>query len=334
MIVEIPLPVTACDVTPIGDSGGVEMYSALLRLPQGYRLVFERSDLELTSGCLRFRDSSGGRVYGTVQNLTLGNRQIYGAPSAIEIDGRSFLYYVATDSLQALLSLERRELRGLEFGEAEIVSAPSMTLLSWPRFLACGDGKLALAYREGSARLVVSDDPLNFSSPGTITSERIAQPHVGRFGDGSLIYAFQSKGGDAPMLSCFSIQESTGAWGRPKRISEESSNVHDCTFLTRHDGDVDAYYIYPAGPHGFSLFRRAISRTGDLGPEQQLTDASVGDTTKPMAARLETGSIILTYARTLERAPQGWITQQQLFAFVLHKDARRDWGTKRSEADR
>lgn len=323
---EIPLPVTTADVTPIGDSGGVETYSALFNISRGYRLVFERSNLELTLGTLRYRDSVDGRIFGPVQDLILGRRPVYAAPSAIEIGDRAFLYYAAADSLQAPLSLERSELRGDVFGEAESLSAPPMTLRSWPRFLACGNGALALVYREGTARLVVSNDALFFESPDTITAEHIAQPHVGRFGDGTLIFAYQCEGIEEPMLSWFTIQEEAGVWSGPRLTSTASSNVHDCAFLTRGDGDVDAYYIYPAGSHGFSLFRRAISRTGEIGPEQRLTDDSVGDATKPMAARLENGSILLTFARTLERAPQGWITSQQLFAMILQGDAPRNCG--------
>jgi hypothetical protein len=246
-----------------------------------------------------------------------------GAPSFVRAGAKSYLYYFEASSLfDSKPRGLRREILGNTLGSAESVpDLPGVDFLaSWPRIINTPRGVMvALRNRVSAPQVDVSDDGLHFIQ-GPVLANTGAMAAPGAFANGDLAFGYQT--GAMPMLSYVRIF--TGdRWSAPLLLSDKSQNIHDASFVTRQDGGVDAYYIYPPDDFvGFSLFRRSLRTDGQMGPEERLTDASLGEVSKPNVTRLSDGRLSLTWAEISKRDPNTFEPiEQRLKSAILTQDA-------------
>lgn len=195
-------------------------------------------------------------------------------------------------------------------------------LLSLPTAIAAGsaakwyllnNGKVALVYRTepypGCCQLLfsLSDDGVNFGTPINIGNGG-AMPALATFSSNELIYTFQtrfvSKKKDSDgkeksgMRTHFRLSSNQGTnWREPISITMRVEEVHDASPIQRIDGYVDVYYssIDSHENDVFSLWRRCVSTSGKLGPEELVVDKSFGNIAKVSPHRLSDGSLLLTF---------------------------------------
>jgi hypothetical protein len=326
------LPLGPAAVTTIGSGAGLDMSSATLvgggAQPSPVSLVFDHFDAAFTSGQLRRTTLTitGGAItsFSPPVALSLGSSTFLGSPSIVTASGTPWLYYVRSAAPQASAQLLRCQAGPSGCAAPSVVvSAPAMTLLSWPRLIALPDGRLAAAFRDAQSRptIALSTDGTSFGG-GHAVGPPGAMPALGVFQDGTLAFTYQTQSTAAPMTSWVTLSKDGASWSAPQRVTTQSGNVHDTALVDRLDGQLELYYIYPAGALGFVLFRRALASDGVLGPEQQVTASAVGEVSKPAAARLPDGRLLLSWAQISARDPQqGWPTQQLLCAAVVSGDA-------------
>lgn len=297
------LPVPSSEVLQVHSTPGIDLYGTILPSAGGLRLIFDHLNEELTTAELWQVPLSDGLPEGAVTVLPSPDAAaMVAAPSAVWRDGRWYLYSVTASALMGPAELTRRPQDDMgELGPSEAVAPPEpVAILSWPRFESLLDGSLAMAYRDGASvvKLALSDDGLSFGAPRTMGPVG-AQPEIGQMADGTLVYTYQV--GTGSRMDSFvrvSVGSDPADWEtftEPLLVTTSSTNVHDTDVFLRADGRADLYYIYPVSAVGFTLFRRCISATGDLGPEEQVVETSWGNLAKPRAYRLEDGRILLTF---------------------------------------
>jgi hypothetical protein len=338
------LPVGASSVLRIGSGPGLDIIGAVfgdapspdtgLSARGGIFVVYDHFTADYADAELRAKQLADA-TFGGAPQLTLSDNEgsrYEASPSAATLGGVRYLYSARAQALSGAATLQRRPLVAPtadaapdRWGQAELVKGPSLSLLSWPQVLALPDGRAALAYRNGLSqpRLALSADAgKSFGAPQAVANAGAAMVAVGGFADGQLAVSYQAPQGAEPMVSWVRLSRDGASWSTPLRVSSSSSNVHDTTLVARNDGGLDLYYIYPAGPQGFALFRRQLRGDGTLGAEQRVTDDSVGEVSKPTGARLADGRLLLTYAEIAQRDPvRGEPTQQLLCALLISGDA-------------
>lgn len=322
-----PLPLALSDTVLVGPPGAIDMTAAGFEGEQGPLVVFERFDADFLSAkhwVTRLEPAPVGGWSGAALLEPQPPDAFVAAPSSVEVGGERWLYGARASTLQGAAALFRARLEAAGFGAAQALPAIGGvgSLLAWPRFFDLPDGRVGVAFRDGASRprLALSADGQAFATPVTVGPPG-AMADACAFADGTLLFTYQTE--DAPMTSWLRISRDDGAtWTPAQKVTESSTNVHDTAPVRRLDGAVDLYYIYPAGGAGFSLFRRAVSAAGALGPEQQVTALEVGDTSKPGATRLRDGRLLLTWAEISARAPAtGEPTEQRLWLALLSGDA-------------
>lgn len=285
------LPIAEDAITPVGVGPGLDVYAEL----HGDALVFEHYDDAFTMGELRRVDLSDLAAPPVTLDLGLSEAMV-GNPSLPIRGGVPTLYLVATESSSASARVERRPWSGAAPGAAEGVTMPEpIGLLSWPRFVALADGRVAVAYRDGASlvKLAFSDDGLAFDAP-QVMGPAGAQPELAQMASGALVYAYQvGVGGD--IQSWYRVSTDGSAWSDAALVTDSSTNVHDTDAFVRADGRVDLYYIWPDSALGFDLWRRCVSADGALGPEELVVVRSWGNLAKPRAHRRADGAIQLTF---------------------------------------
>jgi hypothetical protein len=184
---------------------------------------------------------------------------------------------------------------------------------SAPKWYLLNNGKVALVYRSkpysGCCKLLfsLSNDGVNFDNPIEIGSGG-AMPALALFSSNELIYTFQtrftSKANSSDeqeksgMRTHFRLSINNGGnWGKPIPITTRVEEVHDASPIQRKDGYVDVYYssIDSNENDVFSLWRRCVSTSGKLGPEELVVDKSFGNIAKVSPHRLSDGSLLLTF---------------------------------------
>jgi hypothetical protein len=240
-------------------------------------------------------------------------------------DGSAFLYHEEAKTLRGRPSIWRSAL-GADgrWGAPEALPAIAdvTSLLSWPEFTAMGDGTL-LSFRGGAisaCRAAISNDGVAFQMTTPPCTASAAMAAGATFKNGSLAFSHQN-GDPTNMISYVMTSTDRGAtWSTPAAVSS-AANVHDTSFAPRLDGGLDLYFIYPPDTHGFSLFRRALTPTGILGPEERVTQSSLGEPSKPHVVRLADGRLLLSYAEIAKRAPSGEPSVQRIVLAALGTDA-------------
>lgn len=323
------LPLGRADVLRIGDAREVDMMSALASDASGAVTgVFDRSNVDLTrSGLYLFQSADGVRFTRPRRLLVPSTAPLVASPSLVANGGRTSLYFASAPSLQVPPTVNRISFEGGTLGAVETLPAVAGIdwLLSWPTFSALAGGGVALAFRDGAAlpRFSVSTDGKTFAAPRAAVQTGAAMVGSAQANDGTIAVSYQVTTATEPMVSFVVFSRDGGtSWTAPIRIAPES-NVHDTTMLARADGGLDLYYIYPPDAHGFSLFRRSLSTTGVLGPEQRLTASETGEPSKPKALRTRDGSVLVAWADIAERGASGEPVVQQMVLAKLGGDAPR-----------
>ncbi len=322
-----PLPLNQDDVVRIGQPGGIDLASAALVDSDGdLVVVVEHYDAEFTTGRLLEYRSAGGVAWTGPTDIDLGAATYTGSPSIVGHAGTTWLYFAQADGLYSALSLHRSAWGQGSWQVPENMEpvAGATSLLSWPVFAPLEDGRVGLAFRDGQSlpQVALSDDGTFFSEPTQVMPTGAAMVALGDMADGTLACTYQTGSGGS-MTAWVRTSPDGQQWSDPIQVSDASTNVHDTCPVRRLDGDLDLYYIWPCSPAGFCLFRRALSADGQLGPEQQVTAAEVGETTKPAALRLPDGSLLILWAEITQRGPGGEPTEQILSGAELAGDAPR-----------
>lgn len=320
------LPLTEADVHQLGDPDNVDTFSVAFEADCALTIVYEAANSDYTSGRLYGVRTTEFGTFSAAEVLPLGAEQIHGSPSRVQLNDDAYLYFVKTAGLGSPARLFRARFEGGAFEAPEALEDVQgiSSLLSWPKFIADGQGGVALAYRDAQSFAFFrrSDDGLRFEAPVQISQAQIAIPTVESFEEGPLVYTFQIPG--QTYVAYYALSSDRGeTWTLPASITDASSNVHDATAVPRLDGDMDLYYIYPNGPHGFSIHRRALTRAGSLGPEELVTTPGLGNTQKPHLQRLSDGSLMLSYARVTRLHPQGYPDALALTVARIAEDAAR-----------
>jgi hypothetical protein len=287
---------------------------------------FDTSDVAITRASIQFVHSADGRHFTKPRTLPLPGGAVVASPTVVRHGSSSHLYYASSASLRARPSVSRLRTADVLFGVAEPVApiAGVDTALSWPSFAPLASGETVVAFRDGRSvpHFAASADGKSFGDPRPI-GEPGAMAAVTEIGGGTLVYTYQHPTATEPMVSYARLSHDRGAtWSAPVRVAS-SPNVHDTSVLARADGGGDLYYIYPPDAHGFSLYRRSITAAGELGPEQRLTVSELGEPSKPRAARLPDGRVLVAFADIAARSPDLQPAVQQIVIAELAGDAPR-----------
>lgn len=319
------LPLRRADVLRIGDAREIDMMSTLATDASGAITgVFDRGNANLTQSSLfAFQSTDGVRFTRPRRVVVPGAPALVGSPSLV---GTS-LYFAAANSLQEAPAIGRAPLAGGTLGAIEMLPPVAGVdwLLSWPTFSELSGGKVALAFRDGAGipRFSASSDGKTFALPRTVVASGAAMVSSAQANDGTIAVSYQMTTATEPMVSFVVLSRDGGtSWSAPIRIAP-ANNVHDTSMLARSDGGLDLYYIHPPDAHGFSLFRRALSSAGVLGPEERLTASETGEPSKPKALRTKDGRVVVAWADIAERAPSGEPAVQQIVLAKLAGDAPR-----------
>lgn len=228
-----------------------------------------------------------------------------------------WLYFVESETTyHKPASLYRAQWAGSnKLVNRQLVSLPTVIAAgSAPKLYLLNNGKIALVYRSkpysGCCKLLfsVSNDGVHFDNPIEIGSAG-AMPALAVFSSNEVIYTFQthftkeSNSSDAKatsgMRSHFRLSKNNGDyWGEAIPITTRVQEVHDASPIQRIDGLVDLYYSSIDNPHensSLSLWRRCVSTSGKLGPEELVVDKSFGNVAKVSPHRLSDGSLLLTF---------------------------------------
>ena len=322
------LPLTEAEVLRLGDGRDVDLLSAFVVDPVSgrARLFYESSTEAFDAAWVMVSEAEPeGHRFSTPARLA-STAALTSSCAVLGVGASARLVLISAEDLSAPVVATAVDAWSL--GAPRPLQLPSgvASLLSWPRFIEGADGGVWLAYRDGASvpSLSRAADGATFAAGAAVPPvEPGAMAAVGQFASGALAYVSQAPEGGAPMISRVRTSMDGVQWSAAQRVTDAAQNVHDTFVFPRLDGDVDLYFIYPAGGRGFSLFRRALSATGALGPEQRVTDVTLGDPSKPSVHRLADGAVLLTFADIVERSPQGWPSRQQLVLARLPGDAPR-----------
>lgn len=328
------LPVGRDAVMTVSEGGAIDIMSAAWIGRGPAAVVWDRSDEAFTRSTLQARSWStrAGEGWSSLTPLDFGSASLTASPSIVTLPEGTFLYAATAGSLQSK-PVVRRAPFTVEASGAITLGAPAALpaipsvdwLLSWPTFVVLADGRVACTFRDGAAKVHVafSDDGRSFGASPAL--EVGAMMSLAQAKSGLLALTYQTEGALGGMVAWVRTDPSARGetWSAPVRLTTTSENVHDTHAVLRADGGLDLYYIQVVDDHGFSLFRRALDASGNLGTEQRVTDPSAGEPSKPSPSRLAEGGVLLTYAEITKRAAGGAPSEQILRALVIHGDAPR-----------
>lgn len=262
--------------------------------------VYEAGNLTLTHAEVRVLDG-----HGSSRLAQSASRLLVASPSRVRVGGVDYLYTVEADHLHGPAQVWRYRHDEGRFVERERVHAPGLRTIDWPRFATVGQWVVA-AHRDSYSRpslMWSADGGRSFSPSAPLGDVQGAMAEVAAMGDGRLVYTYQQQGNErgSRMTALFQVLSPTNPPTPARAVSDTGPNVHDTAALLRKDGGVDFYYSSAVSSHGFSLFRRALSPDGRLGPETLLVAHDAGDLTKSSPTRLTDGSVLLHYAEISQR---------------------------------
>ncbi|MEZ4260732.1 MAG: hypothetical protein R3B36_16780 [Polyangiaceae bacterium] len=311
------LPLVEANLLRVGVSGQIDVAAAFCGTGARLSVFWDRFDAAFSSSrvwAIHTEDLTRATAPAAVD---LGPERFVANPSCVG----DYLYFASSTGLSSRPVVSRARLAAL--GERVAVAVTGVdTLLGWPHFNAWG-ARTAVAFRDGTSapHLALSVDGVAFSAPVAV-SEPGALANAVDLGGGALLFSYQRPVGGEPMVSFFRTTTDGVAFSPEARVTANASNVHDTSALPRPGGGVDLYYIYPKGPLGFTLFRRAVSAAGALGPEETVTTPGLGEPSKPVAARAPDGTVLLAYADITARdVTTGEPTTQELTIARLQGDA-------------
>lgn len=321
------LPLTLSQVQILGPGVQIDVGCAALETNEGLFVLWESFDEPFAKGRFLLSVSKDrGASFSKPTPLSFPGQALAGSPSILRIGKDTWIYYMEASSVQSSAVLKRIRWSYNQWKNPETVGPIGgvASLLSWTKFYRLKDKRVAVAFRDGQSRPMVafSKDGLRFEPAvlvGPTTGGALAT--LGQFGNGWLAYSYQHPVGNSPMVSYVKLSTDGATWGAPFPVSTSSTNVHDTTLVTRLDGAIDMYYIYPASTRGFVLFRRMLRKDGSMGPEQRLTADELGEPSKPEVKRLSDGRLLLMWAEISKRSPRGYPSEQRMVVAILRGDA-------------
>lgn len=298
-------PVSRGDVAALDAGEGIDVDRSVLPDASGGWVVYERMDEAFSRSELRvlsFRRGAGSKLrYSAPVRAALGSDSVAfrASPSFVRVDGASWLYYLEADAFDAPARARRARFARGRFSDVQTVALPEpLTPWSRPRWAADEAGRVAMVYRtRGTASIAFSDDGARFDAPRRLAGRTGSTPAVADIRGSGWIVAFQH--GPMARKQSYVRASTTPAgsdWSRTQRVGGDAPNVHNTFPLARRDGGVDLYYLAPPeGWPGFALHRRCRRIDGSLGAPQQLVASEMGNVLEPGAARLQDGSVLVTF---------------------------------------
>lgn len=293
------LPLDRSEVTVLVEENAGNLPRALFRAPDGsVELVFVRVPPDASRFDLFAISWVSGRGWSEPTHLVRGPEPYQGGASVVSLPEGHYLYYVKSESLRKPGVFVRRRLLETGLGPVEEISgAPSLSLLSFPRLHPLHEKRVALVFRDGESRgqIAFSEDGLLFAPAAVVVSEPVAAVDLGVFADGALAFVYQTARPEGiGKISWVQLSSDGVAWSSPIQIAPEMLNVHDPYPFLRQDGDLDLYFSSTneglAG--GFSLFRRRLAVTGELGAVERVSTRATGSLLYPRSLRLPTGAVL------------------------------------------
>jgi hypothetical protein len=316
-------PLTNDDIYRVEHPEGMQIMSTIITPNESLTLIYEHFyNYDMEAGELRYSKlkltptsilSSKPMTLEFENNKQVNFRT---GVSSINKNNVEWLYFVESETTyHKSASLYRAQWgSNKKLVNRQLLSLPTpIAAGSAPKWYLLNNGKVALVYRSkpysGCCQLLfsLSDDGVNFGSPVNIGSGG-AMPALVTFSSNELIYTFQtrftSKKKDSDgkeksgMRTHFRLSTNNGDnWGKPIPITTRVEEVHDASPIQRRDGYVDVYYssIDSHENDVFSLWRRCVSISGKLGPEELVVDKNFGNIAKVSPHRLSDGSLLLTF---------------------------------------
>ncbi|KVX01443.1 hypothetical protein [Shewanella frigidimarina] len=317
------LPLTNDDIYRVEHPEGMQVMSTIITPKESLILIYEHFyNYDMKAGELRYSKlkltptsilSSKPMTLEFENNKPVNFRT---GISGINKNNTEWLYFVESETTyHKAASLYRAQWgSNNKLVNRQLLSLPTAIAAgSAPKWYLLNNGKVALVYRSkpysGCCKLLfsLSNDGVNFDNPIEIGSGG-AMPALALFSSNELIYTFQtrftSKANSSDeqeksgMRTHFRLSINNGDnWGKPIPITTRVEEVHDASPIQRKDGYVDVYYssIDSHENDVFSLWRRCVSTSGKLGPEELVVDKSFGNIAKVSPHRLSDGSLLLTF---------------------------------------
>jgi hypothetical protein len=310
--------VGAADVTWIGPTGvGHNLYAAGFSSRDGSR-SYVYDQLSYGAGAfaqLQVRKLGPDGSLSEARPLDFGTRLATGDPSGVDHAGGRYLYFFDAGRGQLL----RSAWNGAKLCAPEPTWTTSLQGTDLHRVTTGALGTLLLTFNSNNRLFIASSlDGVRFSQPLQVVSSG-SMPSAATFGDGRIVFTHQT-GYGGHMIAKYSVVSRDRTTGSGL-VTGSTQNVHDAFPIARADGGVDLYYIMVTQEtSSFAVFRRALSPSGALGPEQRVTDASLQDIMKPQASRLADGSIELTFVAG-KRAADAEVIAERLGRVRLVGDA-------------
>ncbi|MBW8191752.1 hypothetical protein K0504_11965 [Neiella marina] len=337
---ESDLPLSENDIHRIEYPPGMQTHSAATFGEQGITLIydhFDGYDWKKYGGRLKYSQLKIDKSYISAskpkpieQDATIKFRT---EVSSVVHSGAEWFYFVESESTYfkpATIFRARWQSNQLVHKQLLSLSTP-IAAASSPKWYLLDDSKVALVYRSKpypgccSLLIAISNDGVSFGEAVEIGSVG-SMPALAQFSSAELIYTFQTQftyqGGDKHgMRTHFRLSSNQGKnWTIETPITDRVEEVHDAAPVQRKDGLVDVYYssIDSKENEVFSLWRRCVSSTGELGPEELVIEKRVGNIAKVSPHRLKDGLLLITF---VEQGEVFGEVDHSLHAARLHHDS-------------
>lgn len=270
------LPIAKENVTRLTVPPGVDTPIGLVERRSELQFIYSHENkFEGDSSDIRYVTLDNEMEHNAVPTFNRfvpeSSKKIRDSGSIISESANHYLYYIEADKL---FGKPGKTLRA-QFVDEQLTQITPLSLqqdiriIGWPKWYQLHSGEVALVYRAGRSELffALSKDGIEFGQPIALQTTG-AMHALGEFADNTLIYTYQQGFNYSVMQSVFQLSKDKGkTWTDGKEIAPEQLNVHDTTTITRRDGNIDAYYVYPPSEdsQSFSLFRRCIDIDGNLG---------------------------------------------------------------------
>lgn len=242
-----------------------------------------------------------GNHVATVFDLpSTGDYRYFSSPNIINVDGKEYLYYVASAKFWgAKAQLLRIPLNPLMTTSADVVKLPaSYGAYSLSRMLQLTNKQLAIVFRAGRSQLHFSQsaDGLNFTKPVVLATGTM--PALAQFADSRLVFTFQQGAAIDAMRGVLRFSTDNGlSWSEPVALPHPG-DVHDLAPVRRPDGLVDIYYIARPPKHDrYSLYRICYRGGAQFGKAEALLPDYPQDVAKPALLYTRHGRL-LTFSQT------------------------------------
>lgn len=265
---------------------------------------------------------SGSKVTEAAKRLEPQNAKFTYHPHFASSPQATYLYFNGFEPSSNTASFERYEVAGGSFTKHQLIRVRENLIgqfRPWIYPFISRSEKTIITYEWRDPVLERQRLKLSVSKNGVDFDESLdfgigAMGRVSEFYDGTFVYTYQN-GDPARMMDYFKTRPNARKWTLDRPVSEQK-DVHDAIPFQRRDGGIDLFYIASGGGTRYSVFRRALKPTGDLGPEQELTRKEDGSFMAPHPVRLGDGRIFLILTKEVKEQ-----TNYDLFGIYVEGDA-------------